>query len=74
MKTVKINYARVDDYFDKKQNLIYDILKNHGYDVQISDEPDYIICDALGAEYYDIANIPRFGSCVPAKTTSRILI
>ena len=53
MKTVKINYAHVEDYFDKEQNLIYDILKNHGYDVQISDEPDYIICDALGAEYYE---------------------
>ena len=36
MKTVKINYAHVEDYFDKEQNLIYDILKNHGYDVQIS--------------------------------------
>ena len=53
LKTVKINYAHVEDYFDKEQNLIYDILKNHGYDVQISDEPDYIICDALGAEYYE---------------------
>ena len=59
MKTVKINYARVDDYFDKKQNLIYDILKNHGYDVQISDEPDYIICDALGAEYYEYCKYPQ---------------
>ena len=59
MKTVKINYARVDDYFDKKQNLIYDILKNHGYDVQISDEPDYNICDALGAEYYEYCKYPQ---------------
>lgn len=59
MKTVKVNYARVDDYFDKKQNLIYDILKNHGYDVQISDEPDYIICDALGAENYEYCKYPQ---------------
>ena len=57
MKTVKINYAHVEDYFDKEQNLIYDILKNHGYDVQISDEPDYIICDALGAEYHEYYKI-----------------
>ena len=27
MKTVKINYAHVEDYFDKEQNLIYDILE-----------------------------------------------
>lgn len=59
MKTVKINYAHVEDYFDKEQNLIYDILKNHGYDVQISDEPDYIICDALGAEYYEYCKYPQ---------------
>ena len=57
MKTVKINYAHVEDYFDKEQNLIYDILKNHGYDVQISDEPDYIICDALGAGILRILQI-----------------
>ena len=45
MKTVKINYAGISDDFDIQQNLIYDVLKLNGYDVQISDDPDYVICD-----------------------------
>ena len=48
MKTVKINYACESDDFDREQNLIYDLLKINGYDVQISDAPDYIICDVGG--------------------------
>ena len=44
MKTVKINYACESDDFNREQNLIYDLLKINGYDVQISDDPDYIIC------------------------------
>ncbi len=40
MKTIKLNYAGVGADFNKTQNLIYDVLKNNGYDVQISDDPD----------------------------------
>ena len=50
MKTVKINYACESENFNREQNLIYDLLKINGYDVQISDDPDYIICDVGGAE------------------------
>lgn len=59
MKTVKINYACTGDYYDKKQNLIYDILKNNGYDVQIVDDPDYIICDVLGENFYEYCKYPQ---------------
>lgn len=45
MKTIKLNYVGMGDDFDKEQNLIFDILKIQGFDVQISDEPDYLICN-----------------------------
>ncbi len=44
MKSVKLNYVGMGDEFNPKQNLIYDILINNGYQVEISDEPDYMIC------------------------------
>ena len=45
MKTIKLNYACVPEDFPKEQNLIYDLLKINGYDVQIVDDPDYLVCD-----------------------------
>lgn len=59
MKTIKLNYVGVGAYYDKKQNLIYDILSNNGYDVQISDEPDYLICDAFSANPYEYCGKPQ---------------
>ena len=52
MKTIKLNYAGVSEDFNKEQNLIYDLLKLNGYDVQISDDPDYLICDFSGINPY----------------------
>lgn len=74
MKTVKINYARVDDYFDKKQNLIYDILKTTGMTCRFRMSRIILFVMRWERNTTNIANIPRFGSCIPAKTTSRILI
>ena len=45
LKSVKLNYCGMGDDFDETQNLIYDILKLQGFDVQISDDPDYLICN-----------------------------
>lgn len=59
MKTVKINYACESENFNREQNLIYDLLKINGYDVQISDDPDYIICDVGGAERYGYCKYPQ---------------
>jgi len=59
MKTVKLNYIGVGSYFDKEQNLIYDILKNNGYDVQIVDDPDYLICDAFTEDPYEYCGHPQ---------------
>lgn len=59
MKTVRINYAGVSENFNKKQNLLYDILKINGYDVQIVDDPDYIICDFSGNNPYSYCKYPQ---------------
>lgn len=49
MKTVKINYANIEEGgFDKEQNLIYDVLKLNGFDVQITEDADFLICDVAG--------------------------
>lgn len=59
MKTIKLNYAGVSEDFNKEQNLIYDVLKNNGYDVQISDDPDYLICDFSGKNPYQYCGHPQ---------------
>lgn len=59
MKTVKINYAGVDETFNKEQNLIYDILKNHGYDVQITKDADYLICSFFDENPYQYCGTPQ---------------
>lgn len=59
MKTVKLNYAGVSDDFNKEQNLIYDLLKINGYDVQITDDPDYLICDFSGSNPYQYCGSPQ---------------
>ncbi len=40
-KTIKINYVGFWDGMDKMHNIYYDILSRH-YNVEISDDPDYI--------------------------------
>lgn len=59
MKTIKINYACVGENYDRNQNLILDVLRNNGYDVQITDDPDYIICDVWGNEMYEYCKFPQ---------------
>lgn len=59
MKTVKINYAGISDDFNKKQNLIYDLLVNNGYQVEISDDPDYLICDFSSENPYEYCGHPQ---------------
>ena len=45
MKTVKLNFAGISDYFDKENNTICYHLKRNGYKIEISDDPDYLVCD-----------------------------
>ncbi len=59
MKTVKINYEGVSEEFDKEQNLIYDVLKGNGYDVQITEDADYLICGFSGPNPYTYCGKPQ---------------
>lgn len=60
MKTIKLNYAGINEaWFNKEQNLIYDVLKNNGYDVQICDDPDYLVCDFSGDDPYSYCGTPQ---------------
>ena len=59
MKTVKINYSGTFTGYDPHQNLIYDILKGRGFDVQIVDDPDYLICDVFGENPYEYCKHPQ---------------
>ena len=60
MKTIKLNYAGVNEAeFNKEQNLIYDVLKLSGYDVQISEDPDYLVCDFSGENPYAYCGTPQ---------------
>ena len=47
MKTIKINFVNFWDSFKKDKNLFYNILSKH-FDVEISDDPDFIICSNRG--------------------------
>lgn len=59
MKTIKLNYAGVGEDFNREQNLICDILKINGYDVQIVEDPDYLICDFSGGNPYEYCGTPQ---------------
>ncbi len=58
MKTVKIKFIGYNwPGFSPDENIIYRILKKY-YKVEISDEPDYIICSIFGPEY-EYCNYPQ---------------
>lgn len=50
MKTVKIKFSGMYPGFEPDWSDIYNIMVKH-YDVQIVDDPDYIICDIFGTPY-----------------------
>ena len=59
MKTIKLNYACISDGYDKEHNLIKDLLEINGYSVEISDEPDYLVCDVSYENPYDYCGKPQ---------------
>lgn len=50
-KTIKINFCGGGDEIRPKNNLILNILKKH-YNVEISDNPDYVIC-GMGGNHFE---------------------
>ena len=53
MKTVKIKFAGKWEGITPEQNTVCYWLKKNGYDVQVTDDADYIICDVLGEYHYE---------------------
>lgn len=59
MKTVKIKFVGKWDGITPADNVVCHYLMKNGYDVQISENPDYIICDVFGARLFDYCNYPQ---------------
>lgn len=49
-KTLKIRFVDMPGEFDKEDNFILDILKEH-YDIEFSDQPDFLFYSVFGIEY-----------------------
>ncbi len=47
MKTIKINYSGFYPHRVIQEDVVYRYLEDHGYDVQLSDDPDYLVVDAV---------------------------
>ncbi len=48
MKTIKINFVGQPESFEPEWSFVYQVLRKF-YDVQITENPDYIICDSFGS-------------------------
>lgn len=48
MKKIKINFAGQIEGFSPEWSFVFQILQKH-YDVQICEDPDYLICDSFGS-------------------------
>lgn len=59
MKEIKIKYVDFWPNFDVHKDLLYTILVRNGYDVRISETPDYIVYSTFGKEHlnYDCIRI-----------------
>lgn len=57
MKTIKIKYVGYWDSYEYERTLLYNILKKH-YHVELSDNPDYVICGIFG-KLYDYCQYPQ---------------
>lgn len=56
MKTIKIGFSGFWRNFDPEKFCLYQVLKKH-YDVQICDDPDYVICSSF--RFYDYVDKPQ---------------
>lgn len=59
MKTVKIKFVGKWENMKPEDNLVYYWLTKNGYDVQISEDPDYVICDIFGTPKYEYCKYPQ---------------
>ena len=59
MKTVKIKFAGKWEGITPEHNSICYWLKKNGYDIQVTDDADYVICDVLGKYHYEYCRYPQ---------------
>lgn len=59
MKTVKIKFVGKWDGITSEDNVICYWLKKNGYEIQLTDDADYIICDVFGKMPYEYCQYPQ---------------
>ena len=59
MKTVKIKFAGKWEGITPEENTVCYWLKKNGYDVQVTDDADYVICDVFGKPPYEYCRYPQ---------------
>ena len=69
MKTIKVKFVDMWDGFDPKNSFLYKALLHSGYPIELSEEPDYLICSVFGHEalesrYDNCIKIVRISECM----------
>lgn len=59
MKTVKVKFVGKWEGIQPENNTVCYWLMKNGYDVQVTDDPDYIICDVFGNPSYAYCDYPQ---------------
>lgn len=59
MKTVKIKFVGKWEDITPENNTICFWLKKNGYDIQVTEDADYIICDVFGKPPYEYCRYPQ---------------
>ncbi|MBQ2928271.1 MAG: hypothetical protein IJD98_06840 [Oscillospiraceae bacterium] len=59
MKTIKIKFIGKWPNIRPEDNLICYWLMKNGYDVQVCEDADYLICDVFGEQLYDYCKYPQ---------------
>ena len=59
MKTVKIKFVGKWAGMGLEDNLVCYWLQKNGYEVVLSEEPDYVICDVFGNPPYEYCRYPQ---------------
>lgn len=59
MKTVKIKFVGKWDGITPEDNVVCYWLKKNGYEIQVTDDADYIICDVFGKTPYEYCQYPQ---------------
>lgn len=59
MNTIKLKFVGKGEGFQPQNSLICYWLRKNGYEVVISEEPDYVICDVFGTPPYEYCKYPQ---------------